>query len=396
MSTNKCLVIIQFFLKLLKSNFKVFFYYSSVLVYLNSPFALATTENPDTVVWHITQAQVSSEIRVESTQKNGEELQLVYLPDGHFIEIPVDLNSNEITKSGLNKNQVAEAREESRQIVELTLRGLESDDLNTAIALDATNEALTLKPAATSSEKKSLNIFKKLFVYNNQVYSPAPDNLSAPLKLKRFVQILWQFVFVETIHASANYYKEFKAVAPRFTEFGIALDLKVEPQIFIAKFNPTEKVKILSRSYAIFFEIAYSRTEKRLMIRSRLRKEKGAGGLGLPSLKGEFKIFQADGTKTAYRGKSWYPVSPPIASFVLDYSQHYFAQGITIGVNSGDLIPGSTLTNTFTDFVQSETRFRIEDIQQKSINAVNRVKKNMHPSSEQRVKMCSQLFYYTL
>jgi hypothetical protein len=393
MFANKCIKMKLYFFKLLKRGLKTYLNLSFIIFFFHTKFALASAEISDTAIWYTTQAQVNSEIKVESSQRNGEELQLVYLPDGHFIEIPVDLNSFEISKSGLTINQIAEAREESREVLELTLRGLLSDDFTTAIALDTTNEAVTLKPSKSKPDSKPINIFKKIFAYNHQLYSPAPKNLSAPLKLKRFVQTLWQFVFVETIHASANYYKEYKSVAPRFTEFGIALDLKVEPQIFIAKFNPTQKVKILSRSYAIFFEVAYSRTEKRLMLRSRFRKEKGAGGLGLPAIKGELKVFQSDGVKTAYRGKSWYPVSPPVASFVLDSSQHYFAQGITIGVNTGDVIPGSTLANTFTEFVQSESRFEIEEVQQKTAETVNRVKKIVQPRPRTSIKMmCSELF----
>lgn len=356
----------------------------------NSQNTNLTSSPPETSEWQATSAHIDSEIKVESAQRNGEEFQLIYLPDGQVIEIPVNLNTPEIVKSGLSKTQISEAREEAREILELTLRGVLSEDFSSAIALDNTNEAIALKPLNTNSEKKPVNIFKRIFQYNHELYSPAPVNLAGTAKLKRIAQMIWQFVFVETIHAGANYYKQLKSVAPRFTEFGIAVDIKIEPQVFIAKFNPTQKVKILSRSYAIFFEIAYSRTEHRLMVRTRYRREKGAGGLGLPALKGELKIFQSDGTKTPYKGKSWYPVSPPIVSFVLDSSNHYFAQGITIGINSGDVIPGSTLTNTFTQFVQGESHFHVEEVYQKATEIVARTTQRVRPRAAHM--QCSQLF----
>ena len=341
-------------------------------------------------VWILKSIPVNADIKVESTNKNGQEIQIIYLPDGQQIIIPFEISPSDISKSGITPEEVVKVREESREILELTLKGLLSDDFSSAIAVDQTNEALTLKPEQLDKDKKPVNIFKKIFEYNHDLYQPSLAPLSSTAKLKRVIQQIWQFVFIETLYAAKNYYRQFKNISPKFTEFGIAIDIKLEPQVFIAKFNPTQKVKILSRSYALFFELAYSRTEHRLMVRTRYRREKGSGGLGLPAIKGEFKIFQTDGTKSAYKGKSWYPVSPPVVSFVLDSSKHYFAQGITIGINSGDIIPGSTLANTFTEFVQSESHFNIEDVYNRTSETIART--TTRNSRRINKLMCSQLF----
>jgi hypothetical protein len=220
-----------------------------------------------------------------------------------------------------------------------------------------------------------------------------PKGLKASQKLVRLLQMTWQFVFVETIHAGINYYKDMRKTSPRFTEFGIALDFKLEPQVFIGKFNPGKNIKVMSRNYALFFEVSYSRTQHKVMVRTRYRREQGAGGLGLPGAKAELKVFQSDETRGAYKGKGWYPVSPPLLSFVLDSSEHYFAQGITIGLNSGDLVPGSTLTNTFTQFVQTENDLRlVEAPKVVSDTFVNLANRAFQPNQVAPRKMCLHLF----
>jgi hypothetical protein len=328
--------------------------------------------------WAVVDATVDQGIHVESKTIDGREVEIVRLSDGIPFEIPAHLDSREVRESGLTLDEVAQAREQAREALELTLRGLASDDFNGEMIVDADGTAQTLEVSKDGKKLAPKNIMKQMFAFNHGVYQPMPKGLTATATVKRFAMMAWQFVLVETIHAGIAYYKQFRRVAPRFNEFGIAFDLKIEPQLFVAKFNPTKRFKATSHNWAAYFEIAYSFKLKRALIHTRFRKEKGSGGLGAPALKAELKIFESDGTKAPYKGKAWYPISPPIASFVLDSSEHYFAQGITIGFNSGDLIPFSTLTNTFTDFVQVNDSVNFVEVPHMAVEALNRAAHRLH------------------
>jgi hypothetical protein len=218
-----------------------------------------------------------------------------------------------------------------------------------------------------------------------------PKDFTAFQKTKRALFIAWQFAWVETVHSGIRYYDNIKA-APKFVEFGVSVDVKVEPQVFIGKFNPTQKVKALRNSYALGFELSFDRKTKRVAIRTRLRREKGAGGLGLPAAKLELKMFETDGTHRVQGGQSWYPISPPFASFVLDrdHGGHYFAQGITFGANTGDLIPGSTLTNTFANYQQKENAIDFRRIPKHVENVIDHAVTSV--LTPVRAPMCSSLF----
>lgn len=344
--------------------------------------------------WTTSAAQIDPEIRVESITRNNDLYEVVHLPGGETVEIPVDMDAAEIRQSGLSTADLNAAREESREILELSLRGLLSNDFGGEIVVGEQGEAATLSPVTSNSSNRSFNFFKKFFEFNHEVYKPMPRGLRVSQKARRLLQMTWQFVFVETVHAGIDYYRQMSQAAPRFIEFGIAVDFKLEPQIFVAKFSPTKKIKALSRNYALFFEISYSRALHRVMVRTRFRREKGAGGLGLPAVKAELKFFESDGARSPYKGKAWYPISPPVLSFVLDSSDHYFAQGITIGINSGDLVPGSTLTNTFTEFAQGENLIKFQDIPHQAAEAFSRAARGILPHAKPPVHkvMCSQLF----
>ena len=294
----------------------------------------------------------ASGTRVSIINRDGQEFQVVRFADGDSIESPIDWKAAEVDGVELRPEEKATSLEDAREILELTLNQVFSDDFNgemtsdgkTSEVLDATFEGVPLKRD---------NWLKRAFTINPELNKPLPKGMKTTAKMKRFAQNAWQFIFVETVHAGIDYVQRFKR-APKMIEFGFSTDIKVEPQIFIGKFNPTQKVKALRHSYGLALEISFNRQTKRLAIHTRLRREKGSGGLGLPSAKIEFKIFETDGTKGVQGGRSWYPVSPPLASFVFDrdHQGHYFAQGITFGLNTGDLIPGSTLTNTFADYQQ--------------------------------------------
>jgi hypothetical protein len=331
---------------------------------------------------------VSDQIRVESKTIAGREVEVVTIAPGDSFTIPVDVMDPIVRDSGLTREEVSEAREQAREALELTLKGVLSDEFSGAMVVGE-GGAVTLRASQNGVRAKAANLFKRMFAFNHELYKPMPKDLSLGQKLKRFGQMAWQFIFVETIHAGADYYKNMRRYSPRFNEFGLALDFKIEPQIFIAKFNPTQKFKATSRNWAFYLEISYSRALHKVRLHTRFRKEKGAGGLGLPAVKAELKFFETDGTHKPYKGKSWYPVSPPLLSFVLDSSEHYFAQGITIGINSGDLVPGSTLTNTFNDFVQGQDTFRLVEVPKIASDALN---KAAHKVIPHRPPVCSQIF----
>lgn len=334
-------------------------------------------------------AKVSSEITVESKTIDGEAVEIVHLPDNESFTISAGIDAQALRASGLTDLQIAEIREDSREALELTMRGVLSPDFGGALVVGENGDAAAIQIKENGVNEKPVNLFKKLFAYNHSVYKAAPAGLSKLAHLKRFAQMVWQFVFIETIHAGIEYYKGFRGAVPRFNEFGIALDFKIEPQVFIAKFNPTAKIKSLSRNYAFFFEISYSRLHHRVMLTTRFRREKGAGGLGLPALKVEAKIFETDGFQQPFKGKAWYPISPPLVSFVLDSSEHYFAQGVTIGVNSGDLVPGSTLTNTFTTFVQNQGSLSVSEVPTRTAQALTQAARLLLPA---RPAACQAIF----
>lgn len=316
------------------------------------PSAEHLPDLPSSNQWVLSRANDSDEVRIESLLKNGQPVEILHLPGQETLELVTPLDSAELAELQLSPEQIELAREDARQVLELTLRGALAKEFTGDISTSLNGPALGLQPNDPETARTVSAFFKRIF------YSQDSNSVSVGRKVsekfKQSIRGIWKFVFVETLKAGVDYYRLFKNNRSRFTEFGLVLDIKLEPQIFISKFNPTQRIKLFSRSYALFLEISYSRTEKRVMIRTRYRREKGTGGLGLPAMKAEFKFFESDGRRGAYRGQSWYPVSPPLVSFVLDSSSHYFAQGITIGINSGDLVPGSTLTNTFTQFVQTD------------------------------------------
>ncbi len=357
-------------------------------------FAVENTKTNQPQTWVTKKVSVNTDIRIEPTTRNGEDFEIVHLPNGEFVEIKVDLNSSAIVNSQLNPNEINQLREESRKALELTLRAVLSEDFNGAISVNDINEAVVINLSEKSDKQKPVNLFNKVFAYNNDLYRAAPSNLRASEKLKRFIQMAWQFVFVETLHAGVKYFKQFELVRPRFTEFGFAMVFKIEPQVFIGKFNPTQKIKKLSRNYALYFEISYDRIARKINLRTRYRREKGTGGLGLPAFKAELKIFESDGADKAYKGKSWYPISPPLVSFALDSSEHYFAQGITIGFNTGDLVPGSTLTNTFTQFVQrTDHVISVTEVPRAvSVQFENAISNSKSKNAKPLI-MCSQLIF---
>ncbi len=337
--------------------------------------------------WIVKSVPTLTELTVKSSTQNGVAVEVVKLPNGDSFSLNAGTDQPAATDSGLTAGQIEESREAARETLELTLRAALSDDFNGLMDISPAGSAVVEPEGIGQQERK--NILKRMFAFNNDAYKPFPKNSSALARVKRFGQVVWQFVIVETLHAGADYYKAMKSASPRFNEYGLAIDLKIEPQVFLAKFNPTSKVRALSRNYAFFLEISYSRATHRLRLTTRLRREKGAGGLGLPALKAELKVFETDGYQHAYKGKAWYPVSPPLVSFVLDSSEHYFAQGITIGINSGDLIPGSTLTNTFTTFVQGQDSISVQDVPHRAGEALSKAALRFHPHGPMS---CSMIF----
>lgn len=317
-------------------------------------------------------AQLEQNIRVESAVINGKDVEVLHLPDGQKIEIPVDLNSAEIIASGLSSEDVAIAREAAREQLELTLQAVYSDDFNGAMFVNAEGQAASLEPAKLSLRKRSANFLKKIYQEDKSLLQPLPEGAGAISRTTRFVRYAYQFVFAETIRAFISYGRDWWRAKSRLVEYGFSIDFKFEPQVFIAKFNPTNKYRALRRNYEFIYDISYNFSSHSLVVHRRLRREKGTGGLGMPAFKTEIKTYQSDGTNRPIRGKSWYPIAPPIASFVLDSSEHYFAQGVSIGVNSGELIPGSTLTNTFTEFAQGTRVVTLESSQQDSTALLKR------------------------
>lgn len=330
----------------------------------------------------------ADDVRIEGAIRDGRPIEILHLPDQETLELEVPLDSPELAETQLSPEQVDLAREDARKILELTLKGALSNEFTGDISTAENGPTIGLQPDDPNTSKKVSGFFKRIFFSQG---SDSPSlNRRVSEKFKQSIRAVWKFVFVETAKAGVDYYRQFKKNRSRFTEFGIALDIKLEPQVFISKFNLTKKIKLFSRSYALFLEISYSRTAKRVMVRTRYRREKGTGGLGLPALKAEFKFFESDGNRGTYRGKSWYPVSPPLVSFVFDSSSHYFAQGITVGFNSGDLVPGSTLTNTFTEFVQTDNTRQVLELPGRAshaaVNAAGEIL-GLHPA----VRSCRQL-----
>ncbi len=343
--------------------------------------------------------QLDPDVRVESVTRDGQDLEIVRLGNGQSVEIPVD----PALKQGLKPEEFNELREASRVVYENMVRVITSDHFNGLMSFSNTGAAVVLSAKAGDTKLKRFNWFRTklrqglttgIMTMDPDLMKSVPSNLTVDQKLARFLKVAWQFVIVETVHAGIQYYDKFWS-APKLVEFGISIDVKVEPQIFIGKFNPTQKVKALRNSYALGLEMSFDFKRMRGMIRTRLRREKGAGGLGLPAAKLELKIFQTDGTHRVQGGQSWYPISPPFASFVLDRDRggHYFAQGITIGANSGDLIPGSTLTNTFANYQQIENPIDLKIIGEKAQEAFDAAATTLlSPLTPTRAPMCSSLF----
>lgn len=363
------------------------------------PLTASTSDDASAVVWNTVETQVDVTTHVRSIQVDNKNFEVVSLPTGESFEISaelLDLPDAKAFSNSLSLSEIETAREQSRVMLEATLRALQSDAFNGEMSIDELGHAFAMQPAIGGEAVKTVNLFKRMFAFNHELYEPMPKGLKFGARLKRFALMSWQFIFVETLHASIDYGAEIWRAKRQFKEYGISVDLKVEPQIFIANFNPTQKVKALRRSYALSLEVAFNPSLRRVYLRTRLRREKGSGGLGLPAVKVEFKIFQSDGTSGAHSGVSWYPVSPPIVSFVLDKSKHYYAQGITFGFNTGDLIPGSTLTNTFAKFEQvqdPDLNLHLIELPQRATNAFDRAVKRVLP---QRLspgpRTCSDIF----
>lgn len=313
-------------------------------------------------------AQIEQNVRVESAVIDGKDFEVLHLPDGEKVEIPVDLNSPEILASGLNAAQIAEVREASREQLQLTLQAILSDDFNGSMFVNSNGEAASLEPAKLSLRKRTLNLVRKVYREDKTLRQSLPEGSAATARMARFARYTYQFIFAETARALDNYLVDWWQAKSRLVEYGFAIDFKFEPQVFISKFAPFAKVRSMRKNYEFIYDISYNFSTHSLVVHRRLRREKGTGGLGLPAFKTEIKTYQSDGTNRPIRGKSWYPIAPPIASFVFDSSEHYFAQGVSFGVNSGELIPGSTLTNTFTDFAQG-TRVVTLDTPQKQSSA---------------------------
>lgn len=340
--------------------------------------------------------QLDPDVRVESVTRDGTDLEIVHLGNGQHIEIPVDA----ALKQGLKPEEFEGARENARLVYEGLVRALASNEFNgtmtigqdsTAVVLDSTVDGVKVKRFSWFRAWLRQRLTTGVMAMDPSLMKTVPEGLSVDRKFVRFLRVAWQFVLVETVHAGVDYWDRFWS-APKLVEFGLSVDVKVEPQVFIGKFNPTQKVRALRNSYALGLELSFDKSKKRFHIRSRLRREKGSGGLGMPAAKLEFKLFQTDGTHKAQGGQSWYPISPPVASFVLDrdFGGHYFAQGITFGVNSGDLIPGSTLTNTFATYAQKENAVDLRVIPQKVETLFDQaVTKALTPM---RAPTCSALF----
>jgi hypothetical protein len=338
------------------------------------------------------------EVRVESITRGGEDVEVVHLGQGEDVEIPVDMS---IAKS-LTPSQASEAREDSRRMLEGVAHAITSEEFNGEMAVDEDGTAEVLTATVDGVKAKRNPIFRQWLrrklttgwhEIRPDIMKGVPAGLSRMQKMKHMLQMAWQFAWVETVHSAIAYYDGFKADRSKLVEFGLSVDLKIEPQIFIGKFNPTQKVKALRNSYALGLEVSFDKSKKRVIIRTRLRREKGSGGLGLPAAKLELKVFETDGTHRVQGGQSWYPVSPPFASFVLDrdHGGHYFAQGITFGANTGDLIPFSTLTNTFADYQQKENALSLRSIPMKISSAfTSSTTPSTPPSSGAMV--CSALF----
>jgi|GEM_PF-6720654 len=359
---------------------------------VNEPSIESTVESTVETV------QLDPQVRVESVTRDGQDLEVVHLGNGQDVEIPVDSK----VFANLNPGDAEAAKEEAREVYEIFVKGITSNEFSGVMDITPGDQAQVVRTSINGQPKKRFPIFRAwlrqrittgAMAMNMDMYKPAPEGLKANEKLVRFLKLSWQFVLVETVHAAIDYYDQLKT-SPRLVEFGVSIDFKIEPQIFIGKFNPTQKVKALRNSYALGFEFSFDKAKKRASFRTRLRREKGSGGLGLPAVKFEAKLFQTDGTHRVQGGKSWYPVSPPVASFVFDrdHGGHYFAQGLTFGFNTGDLIPGSTLTNTFADYQQKENVIKFSQIPKSLNETAHKIFSHGPSTSTPEPMMCSAIF----
>lgn len=325
--------------------------------------------------WKVIDAEVSKDITVTSETVNGVEVEVIRLATGEAFVIPAAVEDASVVNSGLTAAEFAVAREEARDALEQTLRGVMSPDFNGEIVVSSEGAATVQAPASLDLKKTRFAKVKSFlrhplsatktwfngYVANYQVAAFSREASVAKNTLTAW-RTFWKFFFIETVRAGIDYKRNMVRDSSRFTQYGFSVDLKIEPQVFLGKFNPTAKVKQLSHSFSLSLEISWNAKTKKVFLRKRFRREKGVGGLGLPAIKAEAKFFQSDDHEKSYKGKSWYPVSIPVVSFVLDSSEHYYAQGLTVGLNGSDLIPLSFLTNTFTDFVQSQDSIEASEI----------------------------------
>ncbi len=328
----------------------------------NGPEAVPTFNSGG---WTLNAPATLPPLYVQASVANNIPTFTMVLPSGE--SIPLHLKP--VSLDRLSNEEIWRAVEDTRTIVESAARLLYSKnyfataivtpDYMHTVSVDASwmlrNHLTEFDPIRAIFDDETLKApIKEILESEN---SPSPAKLTAKQRFSKLITLLGDAVWESTIQAYWTYQIS-KSRNKRSNEIGIQIVFRAEVQFGMGGLN-------IMKTLPIVLSIGYNRETREVVFRRGIRKESMTGGTAWSlSLKMEIKryrlihdLVEAGDSRGrgfgAYKGESWYPPAPPIFAGVADSGRGFSSEGISIGLNLADLVPGSIL-NTVNAFEETQ------------------------------------------
>ncbi len=316
-------------------------------------------------IWSVTQRITLPQISVQAAVVNYNPTYTMVLPSGEVLPLKI----KPVSLRGFSKEEVADAIEDTRTIIEATAR-LVYNGSNFASAVVTRDHAYAVTPDTNWMVRKQLVNFDPIRAAWDDKALEAPikeileaEHGTAPVKLnakQRFtavINFLADSVWESTIQAYWMHQIS-KSLNRRAKEFGLQIVLRGEIQFGMGKFS-------VMKTLPIVLSIGFNRETRTVVFRRGIRKETMTGGTAWSlSLKMEVKRYRLMAEVIdsgdprpgygSYKGQSWYPPAPPFLSGVAESGRGFQSEGFSFGVNFADIIPGAYLMNTVNSFVETQ------------------------------------------
>ncbi|MDX9730442.1 MAG: hypothetical protein RBT63_01610 [Bdellovibrionales bacterium] len=298
--------------------------------------------------WILTRPYDLPDLDVALKFEDGKPVYTVRLPHGERIVIEKQIPMVSDSSLRLSQADLAMVAEDTRVMLESTLRLLWAGKLDgMSVVSGREAQSIEIDPAWLSQ-----NGLRQVAI-------------GTPLrsKLVGAFQFVRDAIYTSAIEAYQYHRQVTREMRSHVKEYGIQIAFRLDVQIGMGNLNITKNLPVV-------LSFGYNREKRQLVFRSGFRQEKMSKGTAISvGVRMELRRYKLSvdepdmpryTSRGSIQGQSWYTPSIPILSPVADSGRGFQSEGLAIGVNLADLVPGSYLLNTVNAFTESQKVYTAE------------------------------------